>query len=130
MTTKRRPSTTPADKPRKQNAFRVAHEAACERLAACIKERGHCNERLAYLNVEIPQLEQTVAVLTAQMRPRKAGDPTPTTLPLPPVAPAIQSPVRPERSLEGMGSIPAALLPGAPASAILDDDVEDLNDEE
>ena len=107
---------------RKSNAFRDAYETALERLAACIKERGHCNERLAYLNVEIPQLEQTVAVLDAQMKPRKQADPAASMN----ITPATSIKPNQEPSFEGMASIPVVIKPGMPSSVILDAPIEEL----
>jgi hypothetical protein len=60
--------TSPRSRPR-HNPFERALAAAATRFEKAINDRALCIERLALLNVEIPQLERTIAVLHDQIVP-------------------------------------------------------------
>jgi hypothetical protein len=111
--------------PRKKDSFAVALEAAEKRFAEASKERDVAVRTLAALDVELPNLRQTISVLQKQLgkevmpcvsRPDSGsgnsavpGDASGTTR-----APVDLSAVPPEIAkhlvldLSGMGSIPAA----------------------
>lgn len=59
-------SDTEAKTKKKRNSFSAALDAACKRYGQATKEREQAVRKLDALNLEIPQLQETIKVLQKQ----------------------------------------------------------------